>query len=129
VTGLREWSHVIKGEPASKANSRILTKHMTFIKSSKARQYGKDFVAQLRQPAKLLGGPLSVRLTICYRTWQSDMDESLILDLLQGRVYHNDRQIVERHVYREPNRSKDPFVTITVKQITYDGPLPKGWPK
>ncbi len=38
-------------------------------------------------------------LTIYYATRRPDLDESLILDLLQGVAYRNDRQVRERHVF------------------------------
>jgi Holliday junction resolvase RusA-like endonuclease len=36
---------------------------------------------------------------IYYASQRPDLDESLILDLLQGILYKNDRQVRERHVY------------------------------
>lgn len=95
-------SFTIRGEPASKANSRkIVTVGAKFglsedgqrtriggrfavVKSQKALTYARDFRAQLPQAAKLmLEGPIAVRITIWYASNRPDLDESLILDLLQ----------------------------------------------
>lgn len=40
-----------------------------------------------------------MHITIFYASRRPDLDESLILDLLQGLVYVNDRQVKERHTY------------------------------
>jgi Holliday junction resolvase RusA-like endonuclease len=36
---------------------------------------------------------------IHYASRRPDLDESLILDLLQGVAYVNDRQVKEKHIY------------------------------
>jgi len=41
---------------------------------------------------------LSIAIKIYYRTRRSDLDESLILDLLQGRVFKNDRSIKSKYI-------------------------------
>jgi hypothetical protein len=38
-------------------------------------------------------------MKIFYASRRSDLDESLILDLLQGVIYVNDRQVKEKHIY------------------------------
>jgi Holliday junction resolvase RusA-like endonuclease len=92
----------ILGEPASKANSRkmvyIRGKPM-FIKSEKALGYVKAFKQQARSPEQLLEGDVIVHITIYYASRRPDLDESLILDLLQGVAYENDRQVKEKHIY------------------------------
>lgn len=90
------------GEPASKANSRRLVSirgRPSFIKSPKALAYAKAFREQVPETGELLAGDLVVQLTIYYASRRPDLDESLILDLMQGCVYINDRQVKERHVY------------------------------
>lgn len=52
-------------------------------------------------------------IKIFYRTRRPDLDESLILDLLQGRVYVNDRQVKERHAYWGLDK-ENPRAEITV---------------
>lgn len=90
------------GEPASKANSRRLVSlggKPRSIKSKKALDYVKDAQAQ----AKLqmdgyspMIGRLEATIDIHYASERPDLDESLILDLLQGIAYLNDRQVRRR---------------------------------
>ena len=42
---------------------------------------------------------VKITMTIYYASRRPDLDESLILDLLQGVVYVNDRQVKEKHIY------------------------------
>ena len=105
---------VVKGEPASKANQRRLVlrgNKPMFIKSSKALSYAESFSLQVRPLAELLEGPLRADIWVYYATQRPDLDESLILDLLQGKVYLNDRQVRERHVYHYIDR-ENPRVEI-----------------
>ncbi len=100
----------VEGEPASKANSRRIVRiggRMASIKSKKALSYSDVFRAQC--PAvEPLEGPVRVILTIHYASRRPDLDESLILDLLQGVAYANDRQVREKHVYwgLDPDRPR-----------------------
>ena len=92
---------VIKGEPASKANSRRLIwrgKSPAFIKSAKALSYADAFKLQAQPIEPLLEGEVSITMHIYYATQRPDLDESLILDLLQGILYKNDRQVREKHI-------------------------------
>jgi Holliday junction resolvase RusA-like endonuclease len=43
-------------------------------------------------------GDVHVELEIFYASRRPDLDESLILDALQGRVYRNDRQVRKKTV-------------------------------
>ena len=94
----------IHGEPASKANSRKIvhhpvTKRRLVIKSKKARNYLKDFEKQCPVCNPLLEGELAVTMTNYYASRRPDLDESLILDAMQGKIYGNDRQVREKHVF------------------------------
>lgn len=92
----------ILGEPASKANSRRLVRFGTrpaSIKSAKARAYVAAVQAQVPPLPTLLTGELVAHIWIWYASRRPDLDESVILDALQGRIYVNDRQVRERHVY------------------------------
>jgi Holliday junction resolvase RusA-like endonuclease len=52
-------------------------------------------------------------MMIYYRTRRPDLDESLVLDLLQGRVYKNDRAVKLKYV--EHGLSKDdPRVVMAI---------------
>ena len=98
---------VVKGEPASKANSRKLVlfgKRPAFIKSEKARKYVKAFGEQTTPLDNLLEGDLAVHITVYYATRRPDLDESVILDCMQGVIYGNDRQIKEKHIYHGLDR-------------------------
>ena len=107
------WFTII-GEPASKANSRRLVKiknRPAFTKSSKALAYEKMFKAQCPNLEDvMLEGDLWVDIKIYYATRRPDLDESVILDCMQGLIYANDRQVKEKHIYwgldRENPRSE-----------------------
>ena len=98
-------SFKLYGEPASKSNSRRLVQiggRPRFIKSQKALNYVKAIQLQanaLRLPMFEKGVNLSITMHIFYASRRPDLDESVILDALQEIVYHNDRQIKEKHVY------------------------------
>lgn len=70
-----------------------------FIKSEKALSYCDAFKRQARSPGYVLDGDVIVHITIYYASRRPDLDESLILDLLQGVAYENDRQVKEKHIY------------------------------
>jgi len=98
------FEFTIHGEPASKANSRQIvhnpqTKRPMVIKSKKARNYLKDFEKQCPVCNPLLEGELAVTMTIHYASRRPDLDESLILDAMQGKIYANDRQVREKHIF------------------------------
>lgn len=91
----------ITGEPASKANSRrmvLIGGKPRFIKSKKALKYSRDFDLQCPILDELMEGDLAVAMKIYYRTRRPDLDESLILDLLQDKLYKNDRSIKLKYV-------------------------------
>jgi Holliday junction resolvase RusA-like endonuclease len=100
ITELQELSLIIFGEPASKANSRRVVRYggmSRLIKSKKALSYSDVFLQQCPVLPVLMTGDLRIIMRIYYASRRPDLDESLILDLLQGRVYVNDRQVKERH--------------------------------
>lgn len=100
--GLQAISQIIFGEPASKANSRKVVKiggMSRLIKSSKALKYSDMFKQQCTALGTLMQGDLRVAMRIYYASRRPDLDESLILDLMQGLIYENDRQVKEKHIY------------------------------
>ena len=102
ATELQSLSQIIFGEPASKANSRRVVHYggmSRLIKSAKALSYSDVFRQQCKPLATLMKGDLRVTLHIFYASRRPDLDESLILDLMQGLIYENDRQVKERHCY------------------------------
>ncbi len=113
-----EIRFVIRGEPASKANSRELVTHRwrdeedrprsrpMFIKSGKARDFEHDAQLQIPAVARVeLLGPVRVTMHIFYASERPDLDESVILDVMQSRycrVHRNgreERECVRRGVY------------------------------
>jgi Holliday junction resolvase RusA-like endonuclease len=97
-----EIEFALLGEPASKANQRravLIGGSPRFIKSKKALAYLKEIEWQLPKMEPLLEGDLVVEMVVYYRTRRPDLDESLILDVLQGYIYENDRQVKEKHIY------------------------------
>lgn len=110
---------VVYGEPASKSNSRQLV-HLNgkpaFIKSSKARQYERDFQLQCKRLDKLLEGDLAVHIKIFYASRRPDLDESVILDCMQGFIYENDRQVKEKHIYHALDKT-NPRAEIRVENM------------
>ncbi len=99
----KELTIVILGEPASKANSRRIVNikgRMVPIKSQKALDYVGSFKAQARaQVRQMIDGDLRVEMMIHYASRRPDLDESVILDAMQGIVYENDRQVRQRMTY------------------------------
>lgn len=112
---------VILGEPVSKANSRRLVKSKTgrplFIKSQKALDYCKSFAKQCKKITPLPENDLAVDIKIYYASRRPDLDESLILDCLQGFVYKNDRQVKEKHIVWGGVDKANPRAEICVRHL------------
>lgn len=100
--GSFDISFSILGEPASKANSRkavVIRGRPAFIKSAKARGYVDTFAKQcpvLDCPTK---DDVKVEMIIYYASRRPDLDESLILDCMQDKIYANDRQVKQKFIY------------------------------
>ncbi len=106
---------VVLGEPASKANSRRWTGKF-FIKSEKALNYAKEFAKQCPVLDPLMDGDLRVSIRIHYASRRPDLDASLIFDLMQERIYVNDRQVKEQHLYWALDKL-NPRAEITVEKL------------
>lgn len=105
-------SFTISGEPASKANSRKLVRfgsRPAIIKSDKARSYAEDFRIQCPRLDPLIDHDIYLVIDIWYASRRPDLDESVILDAMQGYIYRNDRQVKKRltewHLDRENPRA------------------------
>ena len=110
---------IILGEPASKSNSRRLVTirgRPAFIKSKKAIEYVKSFDKQCPTLENLLEGDLEATITIHYATRRPDLDESLILDLMQGLIYRNDRQVKSKAIYHGLDK-QNPRTIIRVSAL------------
>jgi hypothetical protein len=143
-------SFVILGQPASKANSRELAtvgpkdkRRMIFRKSDVALEYEELALKQIPPKYRLqLTCKLAMELRIFYANEQSDLDESIVLDVLQNRtrlvpipgsdkkqrvlvqagVYVNDRQVRERHVYHGID-AKNPRTELRIWSIDHQEAL------
>ena len=127
TTELQSLVQIIFGEPASKANSRRVVRFGSMsrlIKSQKALNYSDAFRQQCQPLATLMTGDLRVTLHIYYASRRPDLDESLILDLMQGLIYENDRQVKERHAYwgLDP---ENPRAEILIEKIEEIAPKKK----
>jgi hypothetical protein len=126
--GSTEWDFEVEvmGEPASKANSRRLVTiggKPRFIKSAKALAYCKEFIDQCPELPVLLEKDIEVEIIMWMASRRPDLDESLILDLLQGRAYKNDRQVKVKHIYWALDR-KMPRVIIRMRELGEGYSLP-----
>ena len=120
---LQPLSLIIFGEPASKANSRRVVRiggTSRLIKSQKALTYAELFRQQAGED-RCMDGDVRVTLHIWYASRRPDLDESLILDLLQGVAYRNDRQVKEKHIYWHLDPS-NPRTNIVVEQMEKKDP-------
>jgi len=101
------------------------------IKSAKALDYRDAALQQIPPACRVqFNCPVRVDMRIYYASERPDLDESLILDCLQdqwtkigGRrvvsqrgIYHNDRQVREKHVYHAIDK-KNPRTVIQVTEI------------
>jgi hypothetical protein len=114
--GTQALVFVIRGEPASKANSRKIARIggiSRLIKSKKALTYSDMFKAQATPVSPLIDQDVRVTMFIHYASRRPDLDESLILDLLQGVAYVNDRQVKEKHIYWALDK-EDPRAEIII---------------
>ena len=113
------YSFIVLGEPASKSNSRRLVTikgRPAFIKSKKALDYIKNFQKQCPALNPLMEGYLEVEMTIYYATRRPDLDESVILDCMQDKIYKNDRQVKSKIVRWGLSKS-NPRAEIEVRPI------------
>ena len=122
VTQLQVLSQIIFGEPASKANSRRVVHYggmSRLIKSKKALSYSDVFRQQCKPLATLMTGDLRITLHIYYASRRPDLDESLILDLMQGLIYENDRQVKERHCYwgLDPDNPRTEMIIEKIPEV------------
>lgn len=118
---MSKLSMTILGEPCSKANSRRLVKSKTgspmFIKSKKALDYVASFGKQCKRADPLLLEDVAVTIRIYYASRRPDLDESLILDCMQGLVYKNDRQVKEKHIIWGGVDKENPRSEISVRHL------------
>lgn len=110
-------SFVVEGECASKANSRRIVRignRVASIKSKKAMGFSEEFILQCPVVDPLFEDDVHADITIFYGSRKPDLDESLVLDLMQGRIYRNDRQVRSRRTRWGLCKTR-PRVEITVR--------------
>lgn len=111
----------IDGEPASKANSRKWKGPGRLNKSDKALAYSDLFNLQCPYLLEPSEADILVAMKISYGTRRPDLDESLILDLMQGKLYKNDRQVKHKVITWGLDRV-NPHSVILVAEVdnTFD---------
>ena len=122
---MENYSFTIEGEPASKANSRkivLIGGRPASIKSDKARLYAEVFNAQCPRLDEMMDGDLAVHMKSFYASRRPDLDESLILDLMQGFIYKNDRQVKQKHIFWGLDKER-PRTIIKVSRISHEADL------
>jgi len=91
-----EYEAIVEGETASKSNARQMVRigrRLIPIKSKKALAYKDCFERLAPTINPLIDGDVLLFCHIFYATRRPDLDESLIMDCLEGKAYKNDRQI------------------------------------
>jgi Holliday junction resolvase RusA-like endonuclease len=125
----QDWIKTILGQPHSKANSRKIIRikgKPAIAKSKPALGYAADFAAQCPTLSPLFEGPVLVEIDIYYGTRRPDLDESLILDAMQGRIFRNDRQVFRKVITKFIDPS-NPRATIRVSALEEClGPMRQG---
>ena len=96
---MKEFKATVLGNLQSKANSRKFIRPGLIIKSKVALEFEESALLQLKAPMrgkKPLEGDVACEFEVYYQSRRSDLDTSLIRDILQkAGVYLNDRQIVQ----------------------------------
>jgi hypothetical protein len=119
-----EFDIVVYGEPQSAKNRRRIVKmgnRTALIKSKKALIYETIFNEQCPILDDLMECDVSLRIDVWYGSRRPDLAcIDYIQDLLQKRVYKNDRQ-VKAHMAVWNLARKDPRARIRVKAMPLTG--------
>ena len=114
-----EYEAIVPGETASKSNARQLVRigrRFVPIKSKKALAYKDCFERLAPTIDPLMDGDVLLFCHIFYATRRPDLDESLIMDCLEGRAYKNDRQIKAKIILHGLDR-ESPRAEIKIARI------------
>lgn len=111
----------ILGQPVSMKNDYVIAfsrkQNRYFLApGKKVKGYARDFSKQALCLSPLIECEVSVTMRLFYASRRSDLNEDQILDLLQKRVYRNDRQVWEKHVYKAIDKA-NPRAEIIVAPI------------
>lgn len=112
----------VLGEPASKANSRklvMINNRLVPIKSQKARDLEKTWGLACPRLDPIMTDDVVCYFWLTYASRRPDLDESLIMDLIQGKLIANDRQIKQKHVYWLLDKDKA-GAEVLVRALTCD---------
>ena len=116
-------SFTVFGQPVSMKNSRQLipgkgNRRPMIIKSQKAREYEKSFLAQIMDfKGPLIETHVQVKVIAYYASRRPDLDCELICDCLQrGGILKNDRQIVIKHFTKKLD-PENPRAEITIAEL------------
>ena len=118
----RNVKATLYGEACSKANSRRLVTirgKPRFIKSKKALDFVEAVKLQAPRLNELLEGDLEFRADIYYASRRPDLDESVLLDALEGIWYANDRAIKSK-VVRKYLDKDNPRCEVEVREISWN---------
>lgn len=117
---MSEFKAVVYGNLQSKANSRRMIKPGLVIKSKAALEFEQSAILQLKAPMrnrKPFEGDVACEFEVYYQSRRSDLDTSLIRDILQKvGVYLNDRQIVEVHEVKHLDK-ENPRVEMLIYEL------------
>lgn len=112
----------VEGEPVSAKNQRRLIRNPPrLIKSEKALAYAKSFDRQCPVLDPLLEGDIALWIDAYYRTRRPDLAcVDLIQDLLEGKIYANDRQVKASGSTWNLDK-ENPRVRIRIRRIFSNG--------
>ena len=118
-----DFDEVILGEPASAKNQRRIVfvgGKPRIIKSKKALDYSMAFELQCPVLEPLIDDHVCVLIDVFYKSRRPDLAAiDLLADLLQGKVYINDRQVKASMSIWNLDK-KNPRTRIRVKRFTAD---------
>ena len=118
---MKEFRATVLGNLQSKANSRRMIRPGLVIKSKVALEFEESALLQLKAPMrgrKPFEGDVACEFEVYYQSRRSDLDTSLIRDILQkAGVYLNDRQITSVGEWKHLDKN-NPRVEITVYEET-----------
>ena len=122
---MRNWDYDawILGEPASAKNQRRIVSIQNkprLIKSKKALDYCKAFALQAKPLDPLIETDVSIWIDAFYASRRPDLAcLDIIMDLLQGVVYLNDRQVKATQCLWNFDKN-NPRVRVRVRAIIVD---------
>ena len=88
-----------------------------FLRGQSAIEKAKEMIVHnIFQRKEIFDTDLVIAMKIYYKTRRPDLDESLILDLLQGKVLKNDRSIKTKYVEHGLDKN-DPRTVLVISTL------------